>query len=58
MLSGLVRQLVFGWPFGCIVEFGDLGLCWSVFYVLLVLMTVGELHLVCWWLRSVLLGVT
>jgi hypothetical protein len=36
MLSGLVRQLVFGWPFGCVVEFGDLGLCWSGLYVLLV----------------------
>ncbi|KAE7995310.1 hypothetical protein FH972_000124 [Carpinus fangiana] len=30
-------MLVFGWPFGCIVEFGDLGLCWSVvLYVLLI----------------------
>ncbi|KAE8125130.1 hypothetical protein FH972_019965 [Carpinus fangiana] len=36
MLSDLVRQLVFGWPFGCIVEFGDLGLCWSVLHRVIV----------------------
>ena len=28
----LGAEFVFGWPFGCIVEFGDLGLCWSVLY--------------------------